>query len=230
MVISIISMFPELFESVLAAPVIARQRTAGTLSVDLIDIKDFAGGSFRHIDDSPYGGGAGMILRCGPVLDALAFAKNSHASLSSHTVILAPTGHVYRQTDAHRFAEAEHLILICGHYEGMDARIYDYADEILSIGDYILTGGEIPAMILLDSVSRLQKGALRAESTLNESFENGLLEYPQYTRPAVYDGKAVPDVLLSGNHEAIKTWRREQAEALTRRVRPDLLADGRSNM
>ena len=223
MIISILTMFPELFGSSLRAPVIARQIASGDLVVELFDIKEFAGGSFRHIDDSPYGGGAGMILRCQPVLDALAAAKAAHPDAAHRTVILAPVGQVYRQRDARRLAELDHLILICGHYEGMDARIYDYADEILSIGDYILTGGEIPALVLVDSVTRLLGGALRAESTAEESFENGLLEYPQYTRPAVYDGKAVPEVLLSGNHEAIRKWRRDQSLALTRRVRPDLL-------
>lgn len=130
---------------------------------------------------------------------------------------------VTQQKDARRLAACEHLILICGHYEGFDARVYDYVDELISIGDYILTGGELAAMVLLDSVTRLTKGALREESTREESFENGLLEYPQYTRPAVFDGKAVPEVLLSGNHGAIRRWRREESEKLTRRLRPDLV-------
>ena len=223
MVISILSIFPEICESIERSPVIACLGASGSLVLEWIDIKDFAGGSFRHIDDSPYGGGAGMILRCQPVLDALEFAKVRHPELDHHSVLLAPIGHVYQQKDARRLAACEHLILICSHYEGFDARVYDYVDELISIGDYILTGGELAAMVLLDSVTRLTKGALREESTREESFENGLLEYPQYTRPAVFDGKAVPEVLLSGNHEAIRRWRREESEKLTRRLRPDLV-------
>lgn len=205
-----------------------------------MDIRDYAPGSFRDVDDSPYGGGVGMILRCQPVLDALEAVRTpansdvseSHAAPSGHTatdshadhvVILTPIGTPYKQADAHRLSMEEHLILICGHYEGMDARIYPHADELISIGDYILTGGELPAMVICDSVMRLVKGSMKEESTVEESFEDGLLEYPQYTRPADYNGQKVPEVLLSGDHEAIRQWRREEAERITRERRPDLL-------
>ena len=160
-----------------------------------------------------------MILRCQPVIDALESVRTPE----SHVVILAPAGKTYRQADARRLSKMQHLILICGHYEGLDARIYPYADELISIGDYILTGGELPAMVLLDSAARLIPGNIKEASITDESFERGGLEYPQYTRPAEYRGEKVPEVLLSGNHEAIRIWREQAAEAWTRKFRPDLL-------
>ena len=160
-----------------------------------------------------------MILRCQPVLDALEAVRTP----LSHVAILAPIGKPYVQADAHRLAAMEELVLICGHYEGMDARIYPYADEILSIGDYVLTGGELPAMVICDSLMRLVEGSMKKESTMEESFEEGLLEYPQYTRPADYKGQKVPEVLLSGDHEAIRKWRQEEALRVTKERRPDLL-------
>ena len=219
MKISILTICPEQFGDFLRTPLIARSAASGLLDIDIIDIRDYAPGSFRAVDDSPYGGGAGMILRCQPVLDALEDVRTPE----SRTIILVPAGTPYKQKDAHRLAGEAHLILICGHYEGLDARIYPHADELISIGDYILTGGELPAMIITDSVMRLVKGSMKEESTLEESFENGLLEYPQYTRPADYKGQKVPEVLLSGNHEAIRQWRRREAERITRERRPDLL-------
>jgi tRNA (guanine37-N1)-methyltransferase len=208
---------PELFGSFLQAPVIARAIRNGVLEVKIIDIREYAPGSFRHIDDSPFGGGAGMVMRCQPVLDALRACNNK-----DRTVILSPAGKPYTQKKAHELSSAGHLVLICGHYEGMDARIYPHADEQISIGDYVLTGGEIAAQVIIDSIARLLPGSLRAESTQEESFENGLLEYPQYTQPAVYEGEAVPDVLRSGDHEKIRKWRLQQSLLLTRRMRPDL--------
>ena len=217
--ISILTICPEQFGNFLETPLISRAVNAGILKMEIIDIRDFAPGSFRRVDDSPYGGGAGMILRCQPVLDALESVRNP----VSHVVIMAPLGKTFTQADAHRLAEEEHLVFICGHYEGMDARIFPNADEILSIGDYIVTGGELPAMVISDAVMRLVKGTIKEESVREESFENGLLEYPQYTRPADYNGEKVPEVLLSGDHKAIEEWRREQAIELTRKNRPDLL-------
>ncbi len=217
--ISILTICPEQFGDFTRTPLIARAVAAGLLQLDIVDIRDFAPGSFRSVDDSPYGGGAGMILRCRPVLNAL----DSVRTPESHVIILAPIGRQYDQQTAHRLADCQHLILICGHYEGMDARIYPYADELLSIGDYILTGGELPAMVIADSVMRLVRGSMKAASTEEESFENGLLEYPQYTRPAEYNGSKVPEVLLSGDHEAIRKWREAESLRLTRQLRPDLL-------
>ena len=180
-----------------------------------------------------------MILRCEPVLKALAavLARGAEIDLASvqgpaaaetasgrrpRVILFAPTGKTFTQSDVRRLAGEEHLVFLCGHYEGMDARIYEYADEILSIGDYVLSGGEIAAMVVMDAVTRLLPGNLREASTEDESFEHGLLEYPQYTRPAEYDGKRVPEVLLSGNHEAIASWRHTQSLELTKRLRPDL--------
>lgn len=250
MIISVLTIMPELFGSFLQSPVIARAIRKGALQVEIIDIRDYAPGSFRHIDDSPFGGGAGMVMRCQPVLDALRACKNRDNTACTEdrkneettestditavdisqekdvrTVILSPAGTPYTQKKAHALSETEHLILICGHYEGMDARIYPHADEQISIGDYVLTGGEIAAQVIIDSVARLLPGSLRDESTQEESFENGLLEYPQYTQPAVYEGEAVPDVLRSGNHEKIRRWRLQQSLLLTRKMRPDLFQE-----
>lgn len=216
--ISILTIMPDLFGDLLRAPVLARAVRNGALEVEVVDIRDYAHGSFRHIDDSPFGGGAGMVMRCQPVLDALHAVK----SASSHTVILSPAGTSYTQEKAHGFAKLSHLILLCGHYEGMDARIYPHADEVVSIGDYVLTGGELAAQVIVDSVARLLPGSLREASTREESFENGLLEYPQYTQPAVYEGQAVPEVLRSGDHERIRRWRLLQSLLRTKKMRPDL--------
>ena len=239
--ISVLTICPEQFGDFMKTPLISRALSAGILELDVVDIRDFADGCFRKVDDSPYGGGPGMILRCQPVVEAIEWAKTQGQGLKniqnrtsdkapdirlkSQVIILAPAGKTFTQCDAHRFSELDHLILVCGHFEGIDARIYPYADEILSIGDYILTGGELPAMVIVDSVMRLVDGSMKKESTLEESFENGLLEYPQYTRPADYKGRKVPDVLLSGNHQAIRNWRMQESLRLTMELRPDLLDD-----
>ena len=219
MKISILTICPEQFGDFQKTPLIARSIAAGRLQLDIIDIRSFADGCFRKVDDSPYGGGAGMVMRCQPVLDAIASVRRP----DSHVIVLAPIGQPYCQSMAHRLSAESHLILVCGHFEGMDARIYSHADELISIGDYILTGGELPAMVITDSVMRLVKGSIRESSLQEESFENSLLEYPQYTRPADYQGDRVPEVLLSGDHEAIRTWRMEESLRLTREKRPDLL-------
>jgi tRNA (guanine37-N1)-methyltransferase len=218
MTISVLTIMPELFGSFLQAPVIARAIRNGVLEVKIIDIREYAPGSFRHIDDSPFGGGAGMVMRCQPVLDALRACNNK-----DRTIILSPAGKPYTQKKAHELSSAGHLVLICGHYEGMDARIYPHADEQISIGDYVLTGGEIAAQVIIDSIARLLPGSLRDESTQEESFENGLLEYPQYTQPALWRGRKVPEVLLSGHHERIRIWRLKESLRETLRFRPDLL-------
>ena len=224
MKITILTMFPQLFDGFLQSPVVQRAIRKEVLQLEIVDIKEFAPGSFRHIDDSPFGGGAGMVMRCQPVLDALRYVKGEAPCF---TVALSPAGAAFCQKTARRYSGLGHLILICGHYEGMDERIYSHADEELSIGDYILTGGEIAAVAVADAVIRLLPGALRNESTAEESFEDGLLEYPQYTQPAVYEGEAVPEVLLSGNHEKIRKWRLRESLRRTLERRPDLL-EGRS--
>ena len=251
MKITILTMFPQLFEGFLQAPVVQRAIRKEVLELEITDIKEFAPGSFRHIDDSPFGGGAGMVMRCQPVLDALRHVKGEAAraeeeepsemsacvngieagdtelqagAMPALSVALSPAGSVFCQATARRYSGLGHLILVCGHYEGMDERIYRHIDEELSIGDYILTGGEIAAMAVADAVIRLLPGAIRNESTQEESFEDGLLEYPQYTQPAVFEGEAVPDVLLSGNHERIRKWRLKESLRRTLERRPDLLA------
>ena len=223
MIISVLTIFPESFESFLKTPVVARAVDKGLVSIDIVDIKEFAQGSFRHIDDSPFGGGAGMVMRCQPVLDALRHVKEQDPLGDVRSVAMTPAGTPYDQKTARRFAELPHLILLCGHYEGMDARIFGSIDEEISMGDYILTGGELPAMTVIDSVVRLLPGALRGASTEEESFEDGLLEYPQYTQPREYEGMSVPDVLLSGDHGRIRRYRRQEALRLTKERRPDLL-------
>ena len=217
--ITILTICPEQFGSFTETPLIARSIASGLLDLRIIDIRDFANGSFRKVDDSPYGGGPGMVMRCQPILDALQSARKEN----SHTILLSPAGKPFRQKDAHRLSEEKDLILICGHYEGMDARIEKHVDEQLSIGDYILCGGELPAMVITEAIMRLVDGSMKKESTIDESFEDGLLEYPQYTRPFDLDGDIVPEVLLSGNHEAIRKWRHEKALERTKEARPDLL-------
>ena len=224
MKITILTMFPQLFDSFREGPVVQRAIRKGSLELSVVDIKEFAPGSFRHIDDAPFGGGAGMVMRCQPVLDALGSVRGSAESFQNTIVAaLSPAGRLFDQKTAHRLSELAHLILICGHYEGMDERIYRHLDEEISIGDYVLTGGEIAAMAVSDAVIRLLPGALRSESTSEESFENGLLEYPQYTQPAVYEGEAVPEVLTSGNHARIRRWRLKESLRRTMERRPDLL-------
>lgn len=218
MKISILSIFPEVFSSLTAIPVVKRAVDRGLVELEIVDMKNFARGSFRRIDDSPCGGGPGMIIRIDVVMAALESVRTE----KSLTVLLTPKGVPYTQKKAHEFALTEHLILICGHYEGIDARIEKHVDLMLSVGDYVLSGGEVPAMTITDSIARLV-GTIRSESLLEESHEGRLLEYPQYTKPADYRGDKVPDVLLSGNHAQVEKWRREMAEKITRELRPDLL-------
>lgn len=221
MKITILTICPELFESFLASHVVRRAAEKRLAEVEVLDLKTFADGSFRKVDDSPFGGGAGMVLRCTPVFRALKSIRREGKQI---TAVLTPAGTPYRQQTAHRFACADHLILICGHYEGLDERILDRADEAVSIGDYVLTGGELPAMVVADSVLRLLPGNLREGSAEEESFENGLLEYPQYTQPASEEGAGIPEILLSGNHREIRRWRIAESIRVTLERRPDLLA------
>ena len=231
MKITILTMFPQLFDGFLQSPVVQRAMRRESLELAIVDIKEFAPGSFRHIDDSPFGGGAGMVMRCQPVLDALRHVKGEgrpqgEGGSQVVTVALSPAGSVFNQKTARRYKDLDHLILICGHYEGMDERIYKHVDEELSIGDYILTNGNLAAMVMVDAIVRLLPGVLGDdESAVQESFENGLLEYPQYTQPVEFHGMKVPDVLLSGNHARIGQWRRAESMNTTLLVRPDLIND-----
>lgn len=216
--ISVLSIFPETFGSFRRTPVIARAVDSGRLDIGFTDIRDFAEGSFRAVDDSPYGGGPGMVLR----VDTVSKAIESVRTGKSHVVLLSPKGKPYDQKKAREFSALDHLVLVCGHYEGFDARISTFVDEEISIGDYILTGGEIAAMAVCDSVVRLLDGSLRQGSADDESFETGLLEYPHYTHPFEFNGEKVPDILLSGNKAGISSWRQRQAIIETIKYRPDL--------
>ena len=222
MKISILTLFPEFFDGFLTNSIIKRAIAKELVEIEIVNIRDFTLDKYGRVDSAPVGGGAGLIMKCQPVLDCLKSVKKEN----SHVVLLSPRGKTYNQARARYFSKNyEHLILICGHYEGTDERINKYVDELVSIGDYILTGGEIGAEIISDSVIRLLDGAIAPESIVDESFENGLLEYPQYTEPQVYEGDEVPEILYSGNHQAIDKWRKKQSLKLTREYRPDLLKD-----
>ena len=218
MKISILTLFPEQFHDFFSCSIVGRSVERQIVMPELIQIRDFALDTHKHVDDTPFGGGAGMVMKCQPVLDAL----NSVRTEASHVVLLSASGSPYTQAKAHELAQKEHLIFLCGHYEGVDERIAERCDEAISIGDYVLTGGELGAMVIADSVIRLLPGVIRHDSIEEESYENGLLEYPQYTQPAEYEGEKVPDVLLSGHHENIRKWRLTQSLLKTRKIRPDL--------
>ena len=218
--ISVLTLFTDMYENFLHTSIVGRSVASGLVDIDLVQIRDFAHDRYRHVDDTPFGGGAGMVMKCQPVLDAIASVKTEDA----WTVMMSPAGEPYSQAKAHQLSQKKHLILLCGHYEGLDARIMNHVDEAVSIGDYVLTGGELASMVIIDSVTRLLKGAIADDSTREESHENGLLEYPQYTQPADYNGEKVPAILLSGNHEKIRQWRLVQSLLETKKRRPDLYA------
>jgi tRNA (guanine37-N1)-methyltransferase len=222
----IITAFPEMFEGPLSHSIVRRARERGILTVRLHDLRQFAEGRHRKVDDVPYGGGGGMVLMAGPLFAAVEAIRERHPARVSRTILLSPQGTPYDQEQAKRLCACDRLILICGRYEGVDERVREgLADEEISIGDYVLTGGEIPAMVLVDSLARLQPGALGDEDAArNDSFYDGILDHPHYTRPAEFRGLKVPEVLLSGNHQQIAAWRRARAMEGTARKRPDLLA------
>ncbi|MBO5555510.1 MAG: tRNA (guanosine(37)-N1)-methyltransferase TrmD [Solobacterium sp.] len=218
--ISVLTLFPEQFEGFFSTSIVGRSVERGIVSADFVQIRDFAKDTHRHVDDTPFGGGAGMVMKCQPVFDALESVRTP----DSRVVLLSASGKPYTQKKAHELASVPHLIFLCGHYEGVDERIAEACDEQISIGDYVLTGGELGAMVIADSVIRLLPCVIREDSIAEESYENGLLEYPQYTQPADYNGSRVPDVLLSGHHENIRKWRLTQSLLRTRENRPDLFA------
>ena len=223
MKIKILTIFPEMFESVLSASILGRARDQGLLEVSLVDIRPFSVLKHKNTDDYPFGGGAGMVMLAQPIREAMAFAMGD--SFRGRRIYLGPRGKVLTSEKARALAKEEELILLCGHYEGVDQRALDTCvDEEISIGDFILTGGELAAMVLTDCVARFIPGVLgSAESPEEESFSDGLLEYPQYTRPRVWEGLEVPEVLLGGNHAEIRAWRRKESLRATLRFRPDLL-------
>lgn len=220
MKITIMTLFPEMFEGFFNSSIIKKARLKGLVEYETVDIRSFTTHNNRRVDDYPFGGGQGMVMFPQPIVDALKVYRTE----KSRVIMMTPAAPVFNQAKAHKLAsDYEHLILICGHYEGYDERILDYCDEVISIGDYVLTGGEIASMVITDAVTRLIKGVITEESTIYESFENGLLEHPQYTHPYEYDGKCVPDVLLSGHHENIRKYNLKESLRKTLKYRPDLL-------
>ena len=215
----VLTLFPEMFEP-LNSSIIGRAKEKNLIEINLINIRDFSKDKHKKVDDTPYGGGAGMVMMPDVVYDAYKSVEDKNAKV----IYMSPQGNKLTQKKVEELAKKEHLIILCGHYEGIDQRVIDkIVDEEISIGDYVLTGGEIPAMVLIDSVSRYSSGVIAEESREEESFANGLLEYPQYTRPEVFEGVKVPEVLLSGHHANIEKWRKEKALEITKLKRPDLL-------
>ena len=215
----VLTLFPEMFEAVKQS-ILGKAIEKGLIDINLVNIRDFSKNKHKKVDDTPYGGGAGMVIRPDVVYDAYKSVYDEDAKV----VYLTPQGKTLNQKMVENLSKEKHLILLCGHYEGIDQRVIDkIVDEEISIGDYVLTGGEIPAMVLIDSVSRYTEGVLSQESIKEESFSDGLLEYPQYTRPEIFEGEKVPEVLLSGHHGNIDNWRKEQSIKITKQKRPDLL-------
>jgi len=220
MKIDILSIFPEMFTGAFSESILKRAREAGKVEINIINFRDFTDDPHLKVDDTPYGGGAGMVLAPQPIFDCVESIKTD----KSKVILLTPDGVQYKQKVAYDLSKEEHLIIICGHYEGFDERIRTLADMEISIGDYVLTGGEIPAMVLVDSIVRLLPGVIKEESHLEDSFnDNYLLDYPTYTKPRVFRGMEVPEVLLSGDHAKINAWRKEQSIKKTEERRPDLL-------
>lgn len=215
----VLTLFPEMFDSIKQS-IIGKAIEKNLIDINIINIRDFSKDKHKKVDDTPYGGGAGMVIRPDVVYDAYTSIKDEKAKV----IYMSPQGTVLNQKKVIDLSKEQHLILLCGHYEGIDHRVLDeIVDEEISIGDYVLTGGELPAMVLIDSVSRYVEGVISEQSTSEESFSNNLLEYPQYTRPEIFNGVKVPDVLLSGHHENIRKWREEKALEVTYKKRPDLL-------
>ena len=220
MKIDILTIFPSMFEGFVSNSIIKRAIEKEVVSINIIDIRPFSNDKNKRVDDYPIGGGAGMIMKCQPVLDCLKSIKKEN----SKVILMSPRGKTFNQTIAHDLVnKEEHLNFICGHYEGLDERINKHVDMFLSIGDYILTGGELASMVISDALVRLIDGAIKNESTSDESFENGLLEYPQYTFPRVYEDDEVPAILFTGNHEAIRKYRLKESLKITKENRNDLL-------
>ena len=220
--IDVLTLFPEMFEPIKQS-IISRATKTQKLAINVVNIRDFSKDKHKKCDDYTFGGGPGMLMMAQPIYDAITSIEGYESALK---IYLSPKGKVFNQTESKRLSKYNHLILLCGHYEGVDQRVLDLLiDEEISIGDYVLTGGELPAMVLIDSVSRLVDGVLGGEESAEiESFEDNLLEYPQYTKPREFMGLSVPEVLLSGDHGKIAKWRKEQAEKLTKERRPDLIS------
>ena len=221
--IDILTLFPEMFEGVLSASMLGRAQASGLIDIRVHNIRDYTDNKHRKADDYPFGGGAGLIMMAQPIYDCMDAVLEGQ---KARRILLTPRGKTLNQTIAKKLSGEERLVLLCGHYEGVDERVMEIIDDEISIGDYVLTGGELPAMVLVDCVSRLIPGVLGSdESAADESFSENLLEYPQYTRPANFRGMEVPEILLNGHHAKIQAWRREQAQQKTALNRPDLLTE-----
>lgn len=219
MKITILTLFPEMFEGFMTTSIIKKAILKNIVEIEMIDMRAYTKNKHTRVDDYPFGGGQGLVLMVQPVADCLAAVRTP----DSYVVLTSPAGNRFDQKAARRLqANHQHLILICGHYEGFDERILALVDEEMSIGDYVLTGGELAAMVMSDAIVRLVEGVITEASHLDESFENDLLEYPQYTRPAIYKGEGIPDVLLSGHHDNVRKWRLKESLRKTWQVRPDL--------
>lgn len=221
MKIDVLTLFPEMFTGVISSSIIKRAIDDNKIEINLHNFRDYSKDIHHKVDDTPYGGGCGMILTCQPIFDCVNDLKDDECTV----ILLTPDGIPYKQELANNLVKLKHLIIICGHYEGFDDRIRSICDMEISIGDYVLTGGEIPAMVLIDSITRLIDGVINKESYQNDSFYQGLLDYPQYTKPRDYNGLKVPEVLLSGNHKEIEKYRIEAALEKTRDRRCDLLKE-----
>lgn len=223
MIVETLSVFPGVFSSYLDASIMGRAQAKGIFSFEAYDLRDWTHDRHRTVDDAPFGGGQGMLMKPAPIFEAIRDIS-TRGACAPHVVFFSPCGYRFDETVAERLSREERLLFVCGRYEGMDERVYGLADDVLSLGDYVLTGGELPALVVIDAVVRLLPGALGDEmSARDESFSDGLLEYAQYTRPADYDGLRVPEVLLSGDHGAVNAWRRRSAIERTALWRPDLL-------
>lgn len=227
----VLTLFPDMLEAVLNESIIGRARKSGIVEINNINIREYSKDKHKKVDDYPYGGGNGMVMTVQPIFDAYASIVEA-LNYKPKVIYLSPQGKVFNQSMAKELSKENHLILLCGHYEGIDERVIEeIVDEEISIGDYVLTGGELPAMVLIDSVSRLIPGVLTNENSFtDESHTDGLLEYPQYTRPFEFNGKVVPDVLMSGHHANIEKWRRQQSIERTKNKRPDLLREWLKNV
>lgn len=219
--IDILTLFPEMFEGFINTSIIKRAKDKGLVTINLVDYRKYSTLNNNQVDDTAFGGGAGMVIMCEPIVLALEDIKTD----DSFVVLLDPKGEKYTQSVARKYKDIKHLILICGHYEGIDERIKNFVDATLSIGDFVLTGGEVAAMAISDSIIRLLPGVITDESLDSESFDNNLLDFPVYTKPRVFRGIEVPEVLLSGNHKLIKEYRESEQKRLTESIRPDIVKD-----
>jgi tRNA (guanine37-N1)-methyltransferase len=219
MKIDILSLFPEMYNGPFTESILKRAQAEGKVEINIHNFRDYSLDPHHNVDDTPFGGGSGMVLACQPIFDCIKAIKNE----DSLVIMMTPSGKIYNQSIAYELSKKKHLIILCGHYEGFDERIRSICDMEISIGDYVLTGGELPSMVLVDSIVRLLPGVIDEESSLNESFNNNLLDYPVYTKPRVYEGMEVPEILLSGDHAKIAAYRLSEQVRKTKELRPDLI-------